>query len=88
MATGHNRVSVVAEHSSCLPCKIAAIVSPREGCPESPDVSDNPLPYSVVIYVEKWLNFCVSRVELLTYNSRKESRKFRSVCTFVLDITR
>jgi hypothetical protein len=86
MATGHNRVSVVAVHSSCLPCKIAT-VSPREGYPELQDLTYNPLPYSVVLVVGKWRNFSISRVELLTSNSREVSRKFRSVCTYVLDIT-
>jgi hypothetical protein len=45
MATGHNRFSVVAEHKSSFPCKTAATVSPREGYPELPDLSDNPLSY-------------------------------------------
>ena len=45
MVAGHNRFSVVAEHNSFLTCKTVATVSPREGYPELPDLSDNPLPY-------------------------------------------
>jgi hypothetical protein len=44
MATGHNRFSVVAEHSSHAFCKIAPPLSPRRRYPELPDLSDNPLP--------------------------------------------
>jgi hypothetical protein len=44
---GHNRFSVVAEHNSFLTCKIVATVSPGEGYPELPDLSDNPLPYCI-----------------------------------------
>jgi hypothetical protein len=52
MATGHNRFSVLAEHSLFFPCKITTTVSPREGYPELPDLSDNPLPYSIkVVFV-------------------------------------
>jgi hypothetical protein len=52
MATGHNRFSVLAEHSLSLLCKIAATVSPREGYLELPDLPDNPLPYSFkVVFV-------------------------------------
>jgi len=52
MATGHNRFFVLVELSLSLPCKIAATVSPRERYPGLPDLSDNPLPYSVkVVFV-------------------------------------
>jgi hypothetical protein len=52
MAAGHKRFSVLAEHSLAFPCKIAATVSPREGYPELPDLSDNPFPYSIkVVFV-------------------------------------
>jgi len=44
VATGHNNISVVAQHSSPVPCKISAPVSPKRGCPVLPDLSDNTLP--------------------------------------------
>ena len=37
---------MVAEHSSCLPCKTGATVSPGEWYPELPDISDRTLPYA------------------------------------------
>jgi hypothetical protein len=37
----------VSELSSSVPCQITATVSPREGYPELPDLSDTPLPYSI-----------------------------------------
>jgi hypothetical protein len=40
MATGHKSFSVVAELNSSVPGKIAAPVSPREGYPELPILSD------------------------------------------------
>ena len=52
MATGHNRFSVIEELRSHAFGKIAALVSPRLGCPELPDLSDNPLPS--YIYCNHW----------------------------------
>jgi hypothetical protein len=49
MATGHSCISLAAELNSSVPCKIAAPVSPREGYPELPGLSDNPHPYSTVL---------------------------------------
>jgi hypothetical protein len=46
MATGRNSLSVIADVASYVPCKTAAAVSPREGCPELPDLSDKPHPYA------------------------------------------
>ena len=44
MVTGLNMFSVVEELSSPAFCKIAALVSPKRGYPELPDLSDNPCP--------------------------------------------
>lgn len=46
MASGHNRLSEIAEHNSLLPGKVSATVSPRECYPELPHQYENPLPFS------------------------------------------
>jgi len=44
VATGHNNISVIAQHSSPVPCKISEPVSPKRGCPVLPDLSDSTFP--------------------------------------------
>ena len=51
MATGRNRFSMIEELSSHAFCKIAAPVWPRRGYPVLPELSDNPLPSYVYIYI-------------------------------------
>ena len=54
MATGHKNSSEAAERNSSLPCKTAAPVSPSEGYPELPDLSDNSLLFSKCWSFEDW----------------------------------
>jgi len=46
MASGHNRLSEIAERNTPLPFKISAKLSPRDWYPELPEQSYNPLPFS------------------------------------------
>ena len=55
MATGLNMFSVVEEISSPAFRKIAALVSPKRGYPELPDLSDNPRPsYIITLKTSEW----------------------------------
>ena len=51
MATGLNMFSVVEELSSPAFRKIAALVSPKRGYPELPDLSDNPHPSYISMFL-------------------------------------
>jgi len=64
MATGLNMFSVVEELSSPAFHKIAALVSPKRGYPELPDLSDNPRPsynigYSLTFIRICWFHYCI-----------------------------
>jgi len=58
MATGLNMFSVVEELSSPAFRKIAALMSPKRGYPELPDLSDNPRPsYTTKVTQQfRWLS--------------------------------
>ena len=52
MATGLNMFSVVEALSSPVFRKIAALVSPKRGYPELPDLSDNPRPSYICVHTD------------------------------------